>query len=254
MKNYFSVENKNVLITGSTRGIGRNFALGFAEAGARVFINGRTEETVCKTVLDMRNAGLKAESSVFDVTDGKSIEDAVKKIEKSAGSIDVLINNAGIHKRGMLKDLSFEDWQAVIDTNLSSAFLVSKYAVRNMIRNKKGKIINITSLMAEAARPSTGNYCAAKGGLKMLTKAMASEWGNYNIQVNAIGPGYILTEMTENLAADGEFDAWVKAETPLKRWGKPEDLLGTAIFLASAASDYITGHTIYVDGGWFSSL
>ncbi|MFP4383411.1 MAG: SDR family oxidoreductase [Spirochaetia bacterium] len=252
--NFFSVTGKTVLITGSSRGLGKTIASGFAQAGAKVVINGRDTDRLETAVSEFRSAEKHVLGKAFDVTVEDEVEDAIAEIESETGGIDVLINNAGIQRRGLLKDLSVEDWDAVIRGDLTSAFLVSRAAVRLMISKKHGSIINITSLMAEKARSTTGNYCAAKGGLKMLTKAMAAEWGDYGIRVNAIGPGYFLTDMTKPLTQDQQFDGWVKSEVPLGRWGNPEELIGTAIYLASDASSYVTGQTIYVDGGWFASL
>lgn len=250
----FKVEDKIVLITGSSRGLGFNFAKGFVQAGARVIINGRKENGVKKAVKELNNFQGNAYGYPFNVADKGQVEDNIKLIEKEIGPIDVLINNAGIQRRAPLDELSLNNWKKVIDVNLNAVFLVSQIVAQNMIKRKKGKIINITSLNAEGARPTIGNYCAAKGGLKMLTKSMATEWGKYNIQVNAIGPGYFKTDMTQKLIENPEFDQWVKSEVPLQRWGNPEELIGAAIFLASNASSYVNGHTLYVDGGWQASL
>lgn len=252
--NLFDISNKLILVTGSSQGIGLSLAKGYAEAGARVIINGRNPEKVAAVVDGLRRTGYQAEGRAFDVVNKEAVAQAIESIEREVGPIDVLVNNAGIQQRAPFEELSMEAWQAVIDTNLTSAFIISQLVAGRMIPRRKGKIINITSLNAEAARPTIANYCAAKGGLKMFTKALATELGKYNIQANAIGPGYIETELTEKLMADPEFDAWVKKEVPLERWGKPEDLIGAAIFLASAASDYVNGHTLYVDGGWQASL
>ncbi len=254
MNNLFTVQNKVVLITGSTRGIGRSLAKGFAEAEAIVIINGRNKAEVESTVSQIKSTGGKAFGLAFDVTDRDAVAKNIQIVEEKVGPINVLINNAGIHRRAPLEELSVDDWQKVIDVNLNSAFYVSQVVFSYMKDRKKGKIINITSLNAEKARPNIGNYSAAKGGLKMLTKSMATEWGKYNIQTNAIGPGYFVTDLTEQLVKDPEFDRWVKSEVPLQRWGIPEELLGTAIYLASDASNYVNGHTVYVDGGWQASL
>ncbi|RXJ04355.1 SDR family oxidoreductase [Anaerobacillus alkaliphilus] len=254
MNNLFSVQNKVVFITGSTRGIGLSLAKGFADAGAVVVINGRNQSEVETIVKLIKSTGGKAYGVAFDVTERDSAAKNIQNIEQEVGPISVLINNAGIHRRGPLEELSIDDWKTVIEVNLSSAFYVSQIVFSYMKDRKKGKIINITSLNAEKARPNIGNYSAAKGGLKMLTKSMATEWGKYNIQTNAIGPGYFKTDLTEHLVNDPEFDRWVKSEVPLQRWGMPEELIGTAIYLASDASNYINGHTIYVDGGWQASL
>jgi len=250
----FSVRDRLVLITGSTRGIGFSLAEGFAARGAVVVINGRTPAGVEKAVADLRKAGGRAYGYAFNVTDGEEVRANVARIEEEAGPIEVLINNVGIHRRAPLLEMSLADWREVIETNLTSAFVAAQAVASYMIPRRRGRIVNITSLNAEMARPSIGNYCAAKGGLKMLTKAMATEWGPYNININAIGPGYFLTDLTKPLQADPEFDAWVRREVPLGRWGRPEELVGAAIFLASEAASFVNGQTIYVDGGWQASL
>lgn len=254
MSNLFSVKDKVVLITGSSRGLGASFASGFAACGAKVIINGTNSTTVAKSVQAMKAQGGQAFGYAFDVGVSQQVILKIAAIEAEVGPIDVLINNAGIQRRAPLEEMSETDWRQVIDVNLNSAFIVSKYVAQGMIARRQGKIINITSLMAEGARATTGNYCAAKGGLKMLTKAMAAEWGKFNIQVNAIGPGYFQTELTQPLADDPQFDSWVKQKVPAGRWGDPSDLLGAALFLASKASDYVNGQTIYVDGGWLAAL
>jgi len=250
----FSVSDKNVLITGSSRGLGYNFARGFVQAGADVIINGRDEQRVRKAVQKLNKFQGAAFGYPFDVAQKEQVEQNISLIEKEVGRIEVLINNAGIQRRAPLEEMPLADWQEVIDVNLSGVFIVSQCVARNMIENDSGKIINITSLNAEGARPTIGNYCAAKGGLKMLTRSMAAEWGKYNIQTNAIAPGYFATDMTEELREDEEFDSWVKQEVPLQRWGDPEELIGAALFLASKAASYINGETIFIDGGWRASL
>jgi len=200
------------------------------------------------------NVPYQAEVSLFNVTDRDAVRRSVKELEQNSGGIDILINNAGIHRYGALLDLEISHWQEVLDVNLTGAFLMAQAVAGGMIERRSGKIINICSLMSEAGRPTTGNYMAAKGGLKMLTKAMTVEWGRHNIQANGIGPGYILSEMTQHLAANPEFDQWVKTRTPAARWGTPDDLVGAAVFLASPASDFVNGQILYVDGGWLASL
>ncbi|MBN2611649.1 MAG: 3-oxoacyl-ACP reductase FabG [Bacteroidales bacterium] len=254
MKDLFSVKDKTVLVTGSSRGIGYSIARGFAAAGSVVLINGTSGESVKKAVKQLLSEGLRVHGIAFDVTNPAEVEKNIEKIENSVGPVDVLVNNAGIHRRAPLEDMTMEEWNKVVEADLTSVFIVSKAVAKYMITRRAGRIINITSLNAEAARPTIANYCAAKGGLKMLTKSMATEWGKYNILTNAIGPGYILTDLTKPLSDDPSFDAWVKSEVPLQRWGQPEDLAGAAIFLASEASKYINGHTIYVDGGWQACL
>ena len=250
----FDVSDKTVVITGSSRGLGLAYAKGYLEAGATVVMNASGKETLTKVTAELKSRGYKAYAYAFDVSDEEQVKKAVDSIEEKVGPIDILINNAGIHRRNMLIDMTSEEWRKVIDVNLTSAFLVGQAVARKMIPRGKGKIINITSLNAELARQNIANYSSAKGGLKMLTKSMATEWGRYGITCNAIGPGYIETDLTKPLTEDPEFDSWVKKEVPLGRWGKPEDIIGTAIFLGSSASDYINGYTIYVDGGWQACL
>lgn len=250
----FGVENKLVLITGSGRGIGLCIAEGYLKAGARVVLNNTQPEAMEALLLKLRAQGFEAYGYSFDVSSQEEVLHHVERIERELGPIDVLFNNAGIHRRAPLMDMSVEDWRRVLEVNLTSAFMVGQAVARRMMPRGRGKIINITSLNAELARANIGNYAASKGGLKMLTKSMATEWGRYGITANALGPGYIATDLTRPLQEDPEFDRWVKSEVPLGRWGKPEDLLGAAIFLGSPASDYINGFTLYVDGGWQASL
>lgn len=253
-KNIFCIKNKLILVTGSSQGIGFSLAKGFVEAGAKVIINGRNIEKLSNTVNQLKNLGGEVFGVDFNVTNKEEVEKKINEIENEIGEIDVLVNNAGIQRRAPLEELSIDNWNEVINTNLTSVFIISQCIAKYMIKRKKGRIINITSLNSEMARPTIANYCAAKGGLKMLTKSMATEWGKYNILTNAIGPGFFFTELTKPLAEKKEFDEWVKSEVPLARWGKTEELIGAAIFLASEASSYVNGHTIYVDGGWQASL
>ncbi len=254
MSDLFSVKGQVVLITGSSRGLGNTFARGFAEAGATVVINSRTEENVEKAVRSIREVGGQAEGYVFDVTDRANVVEQIAQIQEDPGKIDVLVNNAGIHRRAPLEQLTEEEWTEVIDVNLNAVFIVSKNVGLGMIERKRGKIINISSINAWGARPTIANYCASKGGLNALTRSMATEWGRYNIQTNAIAPGYFVTDLNKSLVEDPKFDEWVRKEVPLGRWGDPEELVGTAIYLASRASDYVNGHILFVDGGWSSCL
>ena len=254
MNDLFNVEGKVVLVTGSGRGLGLAFAQGFAEAGATVVINDIDETAMKKAVEEIKGLGARTAGYLFDVSKGAEVAENIPRIEEEVGAIDVLVNNAGIHRRAPLEELPEESWRAVIDVNLTGPFLVAQQVARGMIKRQKGKIINITSLNGEMARPTIANYCAAKGGLKMLTKAMATEWGRHNIQINAIAPGYFITALTIALVEDPAFDSWVKQEVPLGRWGEPKELIGTAIYLAAKASDYLNGHTVIVDGGWSACL
>jgi gluconate 5-dehydrogenase len=251
----FDLSGRTALITGSTRGIGFALARGLAEAGGRVILNSRNQEAVETAVEKLRASGLDAEGAAFDVADEAAVEAAFALLDQRSMRIDILINNAGIQHRQPLVDLALEDWHRVISTNLTAAFLVGRTAARRMIARKLGgKIINIGSLTSEAARATVAPYTVAKGGIKMLSKAMAAEWAQFNIQANSIGPGYILTDMNEALVNNPSFDAWVKASNPAQRWGHPDELVGTAIYLASNASNYVNGQIIYVDGGWLSVL
>jgi gluconate 5-dehydrogenase len=252
--NLFSLKGRRALITGSGRGLGLRIAEGLAEAGAEVVINDVDQARAESAVTALRASGYTAHLSIFDVTQPAGVRAAIRDLEKSTGAIDILVNNAGIHRYGTLLDLEFTQWQQVLDVNLTGAFLTAQAVARGMIDRRRGKIINLCSLMSEAGRPTTGNYAAAKGGLKMLTKAMTVEWARHEIQANGIGPGYILSDMTRHLAAKPEFDQWVKTRTPAARWGTPDDLVGAAVFLSSSASDFVNGQIIYVDGGWLASL
>ena len=198
--------------------------------------------------------GLRVTTAAFDVPQGGAVEQAVAKVEAEFGPISVLVNNAGIHRRAPLEEMSETQWREVIDTNLTSAFLVARHVAPRMIARRAGKIINTCSVMSEVGRPTTGNYAAAKGGLKMLTRAMATEWARHNVQINAIGPGYFATELTAPLVQNPKFNDWICARTPAARWGKPEELVGAAIFLASAASDFVNGQILYVDGGLLAAI
>jgi len=251
----FDLTGRTALITGATRGLGRAFAQGLAEAGAKVIINGRTAEQTERVAADLRTQGLEALACAFDVTDEAAVNAAFETLDAAGVTVDILINNAGIQHRAALVDLALADWQRVIDTNLTSAFIVGKAAAQRMIaRGRGGKIIHIGSLTSAAARATVAPYSAAKGGVKLLARAMAAEWAQFNIQVNAIGPGYIQTDMNTALINDPDFDAWVKRSNPAGRWGRPEELIGTAVYLASCASDYVNGQIIYVDGGWLAVL
>ncbi|CAI1989167.1 Gluconate 5-dehydrogenase [Serratia proteamaculans] len=255
MSALFDLTGKTALVTGSSRGLGFSYAEGLAAAGASVILNGTQPATVQAAVERLQSQGLQARGFAFDVTDEQAIEAVFNQLDEERVEVDIVINNAGIQYRSPLLNLELEQWQRVLDTNLTSAFIVGRAAARRMIaRGKGGKIINIGSLTSQAARATVAPYTASKGGIKMLTCSMAAEWAEFNIQSNAIGPGYILTDMNAALVDNPEFDAWVKASNPSKRWGKPEELIGTAVYLASNASNYVNGQIIYVDGGWLAVL
>ncbi len=250
----FNLSGRTALVTGSSRGLGRAIAEGLAAAGASVVLNGADPGRLAKAAIEMRAAGYTVREACFDVTDEDAVLAAFADLDKDGVEIDILVNNAGIQLRKKMVDLTTAEWQRVIDTNLTSAFVIGREAAKRMIPRGRGKVINIGSLTSELARATVSPYTVAKGGIKMLSKAMTAEWGEHGIQVNTIGPGYMLTEMNTALVENPAFDAWVKARTPSRRWGRPEELIGTAVFLASAASDYVSGQIIYVDGGMISVL
>lgn len=250
----FDLTGRTALVTGSSRGLGRAMAEGLARAGARVVINGTAQDRVTAAVEALRAQGFAADGAAFDITDEAAIVSAFERFDAQGSAIDILVNNAGIQLRKPMVELKTEEWRKVIETNLTSAFIVGREAAKRMIPRGAGKIINIGSLTSELARATVAPYAVAKGGIKMLTRAMAAEWAASGIQANAIGPGYMLTDMNQALIDNPTFDAWVKGRTPSKRWGKPEELIGTAVFLASPASDYVNGQIIYVDGGMLAVL
>lgn len=251
----FRLDGKVALITGASYGIGFAIAKSFAEAGAEIVFNDIKQELVDKGIDAYKELGINAHGYVCDVTDETAVTDTVKRIEEEVGIIDILVNNAGIIKRIPMTDMSAAEFRQVIDVDLNAPFIVSKAVIPSMIKKGHGKIINICSMMSELGRETVSAYAAAKGGLKMLTKNIASEYGEYNIQCNGIGPGYIATPQTAPLREkqpDGSrhpFDSFIISKTPAARWGTPEDLAGPAVFLASEASDFVNGHILYVDGG-----
>ena len=251
----FSLSGRTALVTGSSRGLGFAFAQALAAHGAKVILNGTNAEALQTAVDALRAQGYVADSAAFDVSDEQAVMEAFKGFDDKGLVIDILINNAGIQLRKHLVDLELTEWQRVLDINLTSAFLVGKEAAKRMIARKSGgKIINIGSLTSECARASIAPYTVAKGGIKMLTRAMTAEWAVHNIQANAIGPGYMATDMNTALINNPQFDGWVKARTPAGRWGLPDELAGTAVYLSSKASNYINGQIIYVDGGMLAVL
>lgn len=245
----FTLNGRLALVTGSSQGIGLALATALAAAGARVVLNGRDPARLAAAATTLRAAGHDVATLAFDVTDEAAVDTAFATLAHDHGPLDILVNNTGIHRRAPLADMTLADWHAVLETNLTSAFLAGRAAARAMFPRARGKIINICSLMSDLARPTTGNYAAAKGGLKMLTRAMCAEWAPHNIQVNGLAPGYILTDLTAPLAADPAFDGWIKARTPAARWGTPADLTGACVFLASAASNFVNGQILTIDGG-----
>jgi gluconate 5-dehydrogenase len=253
-KKIFDLTGKVALVTGATQGLGYAIAKGLAQHGATLAISARNPEKLEEALNRLKNHGLDAYGYLFDVTDSEEVTIGIDAMEYELGKIDILVNNAGIMRRHTMENFPEKDWNEMIDTNLSSVYKVSNQVAKAMIERKSGKIINICSLMSEVGRNSTAAYAAAKGGVKMLTKAMATEWAKYNIQVNGIGPGYFETEMTDALKKDEKFNNWLCERTPAGRWGKPEELVGAAVFLASDASNFVNGQIIYVDGGILASL
>ena len=251
----FSLEGKTALVTGAAYGIGFAMAEGLAAAGAKIVFNCRKKEHLEAAVAEYRNKGIDAHGYICDVTREDEVRDLVSTVSAEVGDIDILVNNAGIIKRIPMIEMSVEEFREVIDIDLTAAFITSKAVIPGMIERGGGKIINICSMMSELGRETVSAYAAAKGGLKMLTRNIASEYGSYNIQCNGIGPGYIATPQTAPLRerqGDGSrhpFDSFIVAKTPAERWGDPEDLMGAAVFLASQASNFINGHILYVDGG-----
>ncbi len=250
----FDLNGRTALVTGSSRGLGRAMLEGLAEAGATVIVNGVNKERVSTTAADLRAKGHTVHEAPFDVTDDASVVAAFNQFDAEGIDVDILINNAGIQLRKPMVEMSTAEWNKVIETNLTSAFVTGREAAKRMIPRGYGKVINIGSLTSEVARATVAPYTAAKGGIKLLTRSMAAEWAASGIQANAIGPGYMITEMNKALLENEAFDSWVKSRTPSARWGRPEELVGTAVYLASAASDYVNGQIIYVDGGMLAVL
>jgi gluconate 5-dehydrogenase len=253
--NLFSLKNKRALITGGTAGLGMAMANGLAMAGAKLIITGHSADKMEEALKSYLDQGFEAEGFLFNVTDDAAVKSSVDRIEKEVGPIDILVNNAGIIKRIPILEMEAEDFRQVIDVDLTGPFIVSKHVGKYMVQRRAGKIINICSMMSELGRNTVTAYAAAKGGLKMLTKNMATEWAKYNIQVNGIGPGYFATEQTAPIRVNGHpFNDFIINRTPAGRWGNPEDLMGTTVFLASAASDFVNGQIIYVDGGILATI
>ena len=251
----FSLEGKVALVTGAAYGIGFAIAEAYAKAGAKIAFNCRSQKNLDQALADYAAKGIEAHGYICDVTDEEGIQKMVAQIEEELGTIDILVNNAGIIKRIPMLEMNVEDFRQVVDIDLTSAFIVSKAVLPGMIKKNKGKIINICSLTSEFGRETVSAYAAAKGGIKMLTRNLCSEFGQYNIQCNGIGPGYIATPQTaplREIQPDGSkhpFDQFLMGRTPAGRWGEPEDLAGPAVFLASEASDFVNGQILYVDGG-----
>lgn len=251
----FDITGRIALVTGSSRGIGRALARGLAQAGAVVVLNGRTPAALAATRDELIAAtGGDVRVQAFDVTDPAAVERGVARIEDEVGPLEIVVNNTGAQHRAPLVDFADSDWYRLLETNLTSAFLVGRAAARRMAPRGHGKIINVCSVQSETVRPGIAPYSATKGGLKQLTKGMCADLGPSGIQVNGLGPGYFDTELTSALVADETFTAWIRGRTPAGRWGNTEDLVGAAIFLSSSASDFVSGQILYVDGGMLSVL
>jgi gluconate 5-dehydrogenase len=249
----FDIRGRTALVTGSSRGLGRALADGLLQAGCSVALHGRDTDALERAAAELaataERTGASVHHAAFDVTDAAAVEAGVAALQAELGPLDILVNNAGVQHRAPLLDFPDDAWRRVIDTNLTSAFLVGRAVARGMVERGRGKIVNVCSLMAELGRAGVAPYAASKGGLKMLTRGMCADWGPSGIQVNAIGPGYFATELTAALVEDPEFDAWLRRRTPAGRWGTPGDLIGALLFLASPASDFVNGQVLYVDGG-----
>lgn len=250
----FDLNGKVALITGGASGLGNAIARGLAEAGATVVLNGRRRDKLEEAVAVLRQAGHHAGLAVFDVTDSSAVNAGVAATVAEYGAIDVLVNNAGMQHRQPIEEFSDADWLKLMSTNLNSAFFVARAVIPAMKARRSGKIINICSVLSFISRPSIVPYATSKGGLAMFTKGVAVELASHNIQVNGIAPGFYKTEMNTALFTNPEFDAWVCKRTPAARWGDPEELVGAAVFLASAASNYVSGQIISVDGGFTSAM
>lgn len=250
----FSLDGRLALVTGSGQGIGFALARGLGEHDAAVVLNGRDHGRVAGAVDALRNAGIKAHASIFDVADFRTVDDAVTKIETEIGAIDILVNNAGVQFRAPLEAFPEQEWERLFRINVSGAFHVGKAVARHMIARGNGKIINIGSVQSELARPNIAPYTATKGAIRNLTKGMCADWAKYGLQVNAIAPGYFRTPLNQALVDDPEFSGWLEKRTPAGRWGDVEELVGAAVFLASDASSFVNGHTLYVDGGMTASV
>ncbi len=250
----FNLQGKTALITGSGSGIGFALAEGLAGAGAKIILNGRNESKLEVAKSKIRKLGNEVNSLVFDVTVSDEVKKAIRQYEEDSGSIDILINNAGINIRGTFEDFEESNWKKILNVNINGAMIVSQAVAPFMIKRKAGKIINICSMQSELGRQTIVPYTVSKGGIKMLTKALCAEWAKHNIQINGIGPGYFLTELTKPLKDDPEFDKWLCNRTPANRWGETKELVGAAVFLASDASNYVNGHILYVDGGLLANI
>ena len=250
----FRLDRRIALVTGSSTGIGLAIARGFAESGATVVLNGRYEARLTAAAATLQANGHRVHTRVFDVTDAAAVQGAIADIETHIGAIDILVNNAGIAKRGPVHQLAHADWHLLMRTNLDSAFYVGQEVAKRMVPRQRGRIINICSVMSEVSRPGAAAYSASKGALKMLTKGMALDLAPVGITVNGIAPGYFETELTAAIAADPTSSQWLINRTPMRRWGQLDELAPAAVFLASDAAQFVTGHLLVIDGGLTSTL
>lgn len=254
MRKLFDLSGRIALVTGSAQGIGLALARGLAEAGARLVLNDVLQDRLDAAVTSLRADGYVADGILFDVTDEAQVEAGVADVEARVGHIEILVNNAGIQHRAPLEDFPKDAWDRLLAVNVTGAFLVGRAVARRMIPRGHGKIVNVSSIQGELARPTIAPYTATKGAVNNLTKGMCTDWARHGIQVNAIGPGYFITELTRPLADDPAFDGWVRARTPAARWGDTFELIGAVVFLASDASSFVNGQVIYVDGGMLATL
>ncbi len=247
--NLFDLTGRTALVTGGGQGIGLAIAEGLAAAGAGIVLNGRNLDKLDEAAERLRQTGAHVTTAIFDVTEHATLRKAIDALEAGGAAIDILVNNAGIQRRRRLDELNVDDWQTVMRTNVDAVFYVGQAVARHMIARGRGKIINIASVQSELARPTIAAYTASKGAVRNLTKGMCADWAPLGLQVNAIAPGYFATPLNRTLHEDPAFDAWLRQRTPAARWGRLEDLHGVAVFLASSASDFVNGQTLYVDGG-----
>jgi gluconate 5-dehydrogenase len=250
----FDLSGRTALITGSSKGIGYALAQALGAAGARIVLNARDAGNLQAAQATLRAQGVAAETAAFDVTDAAAVDAGIARIEQDIGAIDILVNNAGMQHRGVFAEFPTDAWHKLTSTNIDSVFFVGRAVAQRMIPRQRGKIINVCSVQSELGRPGIAPYAATKGAVKMLTKGMAIDLGKHGIQVNGLGPGYFKTELTQALVADEAFTAWLSGRTPAGRWGDVQELAGAAIFLASDASSFVSGHILYVDGGITASL
>lgn len=250
----FDLKGRRALVTGSSQGIGLALARGLAEHGAALVLNGRDRSKLEAAAASLKEAGHAVDVADFDVTDAEAVKRGVDAIEQGVGAVDILVNNAGMQFRSPLEDFPVERFEQLLKTNISSVFYVGQAVARHMIGRGRGKIINIASVQSELARPSIAPYTATKGAVRNLTRGMCTDWAKYGLQVNAIAPGYFKTPLNQALVDSVEFSSWLEKRTPAARWGEVEELVGAAVFLASKASSFVNGHTLYVDGGITTSL